>query len=161
MNSIRYFKFIVAFILVSVIGCNNDSANKIPEFDLMLPDSTVFSTADIPLGMKKVIIYYDGECDDCHEEVKDIVAHMDKLKETKFYLVTMEPLSEIIRFKNHLNLNHISNIIVARDTAKFLPRYLNTRSTPNMILLNKDNMMMGRMGGKAPVDTLLKYLNRI
>ena len=144
-----------------IFGCNTNSANKIPEFDLMLPDSTVFSTGDIPLGKKKVIIYYDGQCEECHEEVKDIISHMDKLKETNFYLVTIEPLSEIVRFKNHLSLNDFSNIIVAKDTARFLPHFLETRTTPSMILVNRNNIMMGRMSGKAPADTLLKYLNKI
>lgn len=166
-NKLYHMKLHIAIyttvILFFLNACQSEIVKEqpMPEFNLMLVDSTVFSTKSIQKGSPVVTIYYDGSCDECHEEVKGIAARMEEMKDVRFYLITIEPLGEIKRFKDFLNLDRYPNIVVAKDTARFFPRFLNARTTPYMVLWDENKVMRAVYSSRPPVDTLINHIKNL
>lgn len=144
-----------------LIGCGQSNDIALPEFDILLEDGTILNTEDIPEGKPIVLIYYDGGCDKCHDEARDIMERMGDLKDVRFYFVTIEPLEEVRRFTDHLGLEQYTNITVGKDVAWFLPEYLEAESTPVSALYDKGKNLRGIFGNKPPIDTLIKKIREL
>lgn len=148
-------------MLLFMTSCQvGETPQTIPEFSMRLPDSTkVFYSKDIPIGKTIVLIQFDPSCRDCQIETEEILANIDKFKNTNFYLITRRPYDEMMVFHDHLKLNIYNNIKIGIDTASVIPKQFKIRSTPLTLVFDENKVLRAVFSGKANLTDLTKSIN--
>jgi thiol-disulfide isomerase/thioredoxin len=89
---------------------------ELPAFNLLLLDSTSrFNTADIAAGQPFIVFGFSPTCKHCQAETKDIIEHMDQLKNIKVYFVTGDKFTDMKMFYRYFNLARFPDIVMGRD----------------------------------------------
>jgi hypothetical protein len=89
---------------------------ELPVFNILLPDSVShFNTADIPSGQPFIVFGFSPLCTHCQAETRDIIKHMDQLKNVKIYYVTAEKFHDMKMFYKYFKLAQYPNITMGRD----------------------------------------------
>lgn len=138
-----------------------EGPRSIPEFSMMLPDTTqVFHSKDIPYGKSAMIIWFDPNCRDCQIETEQMLAQFEKFRNVNIYLVTKEPYDELMVFYKHLRLDTCKNVTVGIDRNAAIARIYGIRGTPTTWVYNKDKILTGLFSGKAEPEDLIKIVNK-
>ncbi|NCI47226.1 peroxiredoxin family protein [Sediminibacterium soli] len=105
----------------------------IPAFNILLSDSTWYTANMLPAADKYpyvVIMYFSPTCGHCQVAAKDIVTHMDSLRQVFFVFVSYNPPNEINEFSQVYGLNTLPNVRIGRDPRYFVPAFYRVESTP-------------------------------
>lgn len=106
---------------------------NIPAFMIQQADSTWFSADKLPSASKYpyvAIIYFSPTCGHCQVAAKDILSHMDSLKNVFFVFVSYNSMNEISEFSQVYGLNTLANVKIGRDPKYFVPSFFRVESTP-------------------------------
>jgi hypothetical protein len=124
----------------------NDAPYKkdltIPAFNLLQGDSSWFSKEQLPKYPYTAIFYFDPECSHCQMTVKELVAHMDSLKNVFFVFASYKPLSDIRGFYNYYGLSQFNNIRMGRDPKYFVPSFYRVTANPFVALYDIKGMLV-------------------
>src|SRR5436309_783610 len=116
-------KIIYLIVCVIFLACNSDnrhatgtSISTLPSFDVLLLDSTtIYHSKQIKLGNPTVFLYFNTDCPHCQKETKNILQHIDSLKNVQLYFLTPMSLGDLKEFNNNFHLSNYKNIIVGKD----------------------------------------------
>ncbi len=73
----------------------------IPPLSLLKVDSATYITKeDIKKNRPTLIIIFSPTCDHCKHQTQDILADMDKFKNTEIVMATLQPFEEMKEFYN-------------------------------------------------------------
>lgn len=157
---------IIAFtcIVLIIISCNFQSKKRslegnvsIPEFDMLLVDSTTyFNTQNIPTGRPVVLFYFGPYCDHSRTQMKNIIKNIENLKNIRFYLITQEPFNDMVYFYNNFRLNQYNNIVVGFDYEKFFNKKLKVQGYPYLLVYGKDGKLRNIFRGEVYGREILK-----
>ncbi|TAN02236.1 MAG: redoxin domain-containing protein [Chitinophagaceae bacterium] len=148
--------------LLAFCRCNRQPERELPAFNLLLLDSTtVVNTGNIQPGKPVLIIFFHTDCEYCQRETEAIINNMNKLQNVRFYLVSIDPLSDIRFYRNYYHLGKFKNIVIGRDTGWYLPDHYPIKSTPYMQLYDKEDRLRGIMTGAIQMDTLLEKIKEL
>lgn len=116
---------------------------KMPNFNIMLPDSTWFTKDQVPFSKYDYtfIIYFSPDCGHCQHEAQEIVKHMDSLKNAFFVFVAYKPLEDIKGFASYYKLDQFPNVRLGRDPQYFVPSFFRVTRTPFVVLYNKKGLL--------------------
>lgn len=124
---------------------------KLPSFDILRKDSTVFSTQLIPTGRPVVLFYFTPHCPFCRAQFEDIRDNMQDLKNIQFYMLTPSPYQEMKAFYEQLKIDQYPNITMGTDTAAYFPNYFDVRNVPAIAIFNKEQKLNALFLGKTDV----------
>lgn len=130
----------------------------IPQFQLLQPDSTWFSSNAIPKNRPVVIMYFNPDCGHCQLEAKNIATHMDELKKAYFVLVSYHSPGAIDTFVHEYKLDQFTNIRYGRDTKYYIPSYFRVKFTPFLAVYNKKGLLQKTFETGAEPDELVSLL---
>lgn len=116
--------------------------NRIPTFNILLPDSTYFTPDQLPQYQYTAIIYFSPDCGHCQHMAKDMVKKMDSLKNTFFVLVAYKSLEDIKGFGSYYGLDKFSNIRMGRDPNYFIPAFYRVEATPFVAIYNQNKLLV-------------------
>lgn len=131
----------------------------VPPFQLLALDSTgTITKADLKKNHPVMIIYFNTDCDHCHQQTQDLLKNMDKLKNVQIVLASYEPLHIISAYADKNEFTKYPNILIGRDTKYFLPPFYNVAFTPFVAIYDKKgNLVKGNEGNLKP-NVFLKLL---
>jgi thiol-disulfide isomerase/thioredoxin len=145
-----------SLMVILVFGCYGiDPVNtthigkKLPSFNILDKDSTVFSTQQIPEGQPLVLFYFSPYCPYCRAQMEDIIGNIESLKDIKFYMVTSFPYQDMVKFLKHYKVEKYPNISVGVDMQNYFSSYFDAKGVPATAIFNKEKKLnaffMGQM----------------
>ncbi|EHQ27025.1 TlpA family protein disulfide reductase [Mucilaginibacter paludis] len=157
-KELKYAGFtVMLFATIVFSACKGDPKASLPEFSLLLPDSTtILNTKDIPDGKPIAIIHFNADCENCQKETEQILSHMDSLKQVQFYFLTTERFERLKVFNQHYKLKNYPNITAGQDFNSFYPAHIQNWSTPLMALYDGDKKLRIVYKGAPPMSDLIK-----
>ena len=89
----------------------NDYVNKFVSLPYIsvhtVPDSTIFSTKNLPKNTPFLLMFFSPDCDHCHQQTKELIAYKKELKGVKILLLSVAPYQEIKKFYKEFGLASI------------------------------------------------------
>jgi len=129
----------------------------LPSFDLLLADSvTHFNTTDIPTGKPFIVIGFSPWCTHCQAETRDIIKHMQQLKNIRIYYVTPYPFDQMKIFYSHFKLEQYPNITMGRDKKNFFLPYFKARGVPYTAIFDAKRRLKQVFTNQADADKLAR-----
>lgn len=149
-------QLILLLIIAMLVSCFGSEPQKtglegkpLPEFSMLLADSTTWLRArDIPGGKPIALFYFSPYCPYCKAQTKEIIDDMDKLKDIRFYFITSLPLSDLKPFYNEYQLQKYPNITAGVDTARVVSDYFEVAGVPYMAIYGNDKKLNKTFMGK-------------
>ncbi|QRY55561.1 hypothetical protein [Sphingobacterium siyangense] len=161
-TTLVYRKFTLISLITFAIGCQKDTRETIPEFNVLKTESnTIFNTKDLGNGMVTILIHFDPSCKDCQEEAEDIIKHKDKLARTRIFYLSVEDTSKINLFRDFFHFSDYQNITFGRDIDTAMAKHFRTGVTPLLAVYDKDNRLQVVFEGKANMSELLGIIQKI
>ena len=114
----------------------------IPRFSILLADSTSFTKAQLPKYDYTAIIYFSPDCGHCQYTTKEIVRHMDSLKNVFFVFVAYKSVAIIKEFVEAYGLNQYPNIRVGHDPLYYVPSFFRVSYTPHVAIYDKSGSLL-------------------
>lgn len=131
----------------------------IPPFRVMaLPDSAVFTKADLKEEKKTVIIYFNPDCDHCIHEMEMISDNKSLFKKTQVLMVSYQPYLKIREFYLKYKVAELPFITMARDPAYFIPVFYDVRHTPFTAVYNTKGRLSKAFEGTVRLEWLQQAL---
>jgi len=155
--------YILIFILALLTGCFGATPEKtglegksLPVFNLLLTDSTVINTSNIPAGKPMAFFFFSPYCPHCRAQTKEITEDMDRLKDIQFYFVSSFPMPDLKAFSKEFNLKKYPNITIGIDSANIGAEYFEIMGVPYMAIYGKDKRLNKTFMGKIYSSQLKK-----
>jgi thiol-disulfide isomerase/thioredoxin len=158
----------VLVLMIGLSGCfAKDRTNTgewigtdMPSFSLLLTDSTTWiSSQKIPAGKPVIFFYFATYCPYCRAQLEEIIADMNKFKDTRIYMVTNSPFSEVKDYCKEFKLDKYPNITMGLDYKNFFIDTFKIKGVPFMAVYNDKKKLSQTFSGKIPNKELLDNLN--
>lgn len=132
----------------------------LPSFELLLADSvTHFNTKDIPAGKPIVLIGFSPTCTHCQDETRDIIKHIDRLKEARIYFVTPDLHELLAQYYHAFHLSKYSNIAMGFDINDFFFPYFKATGTPYTVIYDPFKRLKEVMYNRFDINELIRAVN--
>lgn len=127
----------------------------LPPLQVLLADSTKYTTADLPKGKPVLIMLFSPDCEHCQHEAEMFYAGRDLLDKIQIVMITTYPMSRLKEFASKYGLDSMKNVVLARDPHYFLIPFYDVRNFPFMALYDKKGRFIQTFGGSADVEKIL------
>ncbi|RWU08148.1 peroxiredoxin family protein [Pedobacter chitinilyticus] len=156
------FGLIVALALLFFYGsCREDRLARMPNFNLMLSDSSTISTSQLPRDVPYLFVLFDADCLGCQQETDTLLLHIDKLRRTNIVFLTIHGLKSVDIFRRHYHMERYPNIMLAYDYQMYFPRHFHSATTPLLAIYDRDRNLRGVFEGQANTTKLLGTIEEI
>jgi thiol-disulfide isomerase/thioredoxin len=125
-----------------------------------VPDSTLFTKADLKKKKPTLLIIFSPDCDHCLEETKELTANIKSFKKIQIVMASWLPYAQIKKFYNDFNLFNYPNITVGWDKSFMLPPYYKLEKLPFMALYDKKGALMQVFSGHVELDKVAAAFDR-
>jgi thiol-disulfide isomerase/thioredoxin len=134
--------------------------SPLPAFELVLADSvTRLNTKDIPTGQPFLIVGFSPYCPHCQGEIRDILKNMQKFRDTRVFLITYFPLSDLRLFYKKLRLDKYPNVTAAVDNKNVFLSYYRQHSIPFTAVYDSKKRLAEVISGRADMPLLSLCFN--
>lgn len=158
-------KKIVLFLLVITTHLYSKSQNTppvqtpdIPEFHLLLMDSTVFSCSDLKSDTYTFIIHFSPDCEHCQKEINALLSNYFRFKDCQFILASPLSLPYIKEFSDKHQLNAYPNIITAFEPDWIFSKIFKIKYIPFVAIFDKQQQLLKTYTGESKIDDWLKFV---
>ena len=131
----------------------------VPPFNLVHYDGKKITKDQLKKGQPVMIMFFSPKCDHCQKQTKDMLANMNKLKNTQIVMASYEPLADLKAFAIQYKLNH-NNIYIGRDETFFLPPFYKIGALPFIATYDKSGNLVNVHEGNVDMAELIKELSR-
>lgn len=158
----------VSLVMIALSGCSKKErtssgqlvGTKMPNFSLLLGDSTTYlSTQNIPDGKPVVFFYYQTWCPHCREQLDKFIKNIDRLKDIQIYMLTTSPYSDIKAFSKEYQLEKYPNITMSMDYTRFFSDSFNVKEIPFIAIYN-DKKKLQHTCNTIYARELLRYAEK-
>lgn len=131
-----------------------DALQNIPAFSVTDINGKNVTNHDIPEG-KKVLVYFNPECEYCQTEMAELSQINDKHKEIHWIMFTDKPLKEIQEFAEKYNLDKAENIKWCNDPNSEVYIKFAMKGIPYFLGYNSENKLIHRSTGAIKIEKVL------
>jgi peroxiredoxin len=131
---------------------------KLPDFKLLLPDSTNFYTENLSKKKHTIIIYFSPECDHCIHQTEEIIQSIDRFSGTQIVMATTLPFEKMKLFYTNMKISKYRNIIMGQDVLFFFPKYYRNHYLPGIAVYNKKRALLNFYDGGVKTEELIKLI---
>ena len=131
---------------------------NIPEFNLLLTDSSNFSQKNIPKSKYTIIIYFSPDCGHCQHEATEVVKYMDSLKHVFMVWAGSRSIPELKAFGEKYGFNACPNIVYGQDQHYSIPSYYQVKYTPFVAVYDSKKQFIRAYEMGVEVPELLKLI---
>jgi AhpC/TSA family len=117
-----------------------------------LPDSTIFTKADLKKKKATLLIVFSPDCDHCQHATKELTAKIKLLKKVQIVMASWLPYDQIKQFYKDYDIASYPNIAIGWDKAFMLPPYYKFQSLPFMALYDKNGNLISVFEGSVSLD---------
>lgn len=154
------FTLIAICITFSVLA-QTDTSQKyfkfptIPTFNILkVPDSSSFTKNDLQKMKPTVLFFFNPDCDHCHQETKNLIKKIDKLKDVQILMISILDFNSIKKFYNEYKMARYPNITMARENTYNLPGFYNIHSIPDVYVYDKQGNFLKTFKKAFPVEEI-------
>jgi thiol-disulfide isomerase/thioredoxin len=131
-------KAIIAILMISIFGCNNNDGKRIPDFSFTTLDNQTITQKDLE-GEATVVVVWATWCGDCIIEIPELNELVAKYKgNTKVNFIALsdedEPTVQRLLSRYPFNFTHVVN---AKEYSDQLKTGV-TKHFPQVLVLDKD-----------------------
>lgn len=131
----------------------------IPQFTVYkAPDSTAFSREDLKKKKEVLFMVFSPDCDHCQHETEELLANIQKFKNTQIVMITYLPYEEMMAFYKKYKIANYPQITMARDTKFFFPVYFKVKNLPSIFLYDKKGNFKKSFEGSVKIDSIAAEL---
>ncbi len=134
--------------------------NKVPVFTLTTTDSSLISLDSGYTNAPLVLLYFNGECEYCKSETKEIVDNQDQLKGIEMIFISLEPLHKIKQFGDSFGLSEVPNVILGKIDDQTADEILGITSAPQLFIYNKEGKLTKQFKGSTKIEAIIKFANQ-
>lgn len=132
---------------------------KLPEFNILQPDSTWFTKQQLPEADFTIIVYFSPDCGHCQHEAKEMMNNMDSLKNTFILWVSYRDMPDIKGFAETYGFFKHKNLKVGRDPNYAIPSFFQVKYTPYVAVYNKKGEYLKAFEGGVEMPELNQFLS--
>ncbi|MGN6436318.1 MAG: TlpA family protein disulfide reductase [Agriterribacter sp.] len=164
-------RYLLTFFAVSVISlnsfCQANAAKSapayaqypLPQFSILLSDSTTWYTKDqLPKGKKVIVMLFSPDCEHCKHETEQIKKNIEVFKKSHILMITTLPLEKMREFTKHYDLAQYKNITVAKDPKYFFASYYKIRYLPFIAVYDKKHEFLKSFEGNPKWEEFEKVV---
>lgn len=133
------------------------SRQQLPDF-LFYNLHFLLSEQRTPKGIPVCIVYFNTECDHCHNEAEQINKHITDFKNAEIVMVSPNPPKDILAFSNQYQLSKHKQITLLWDKDDKFRSWFGNASFPSVYIYNKDYHLMKEYHGEVKIEAITKYL---
>lgn len=134
------------------------SWTTVPSLNLELSDSSFLNASDLIGTRPTLIVLFNSDCDYCSDEARDISDHARQLTAINTFFISVEELTDIIRFGNTHQLAGHEHIYLAKADPVDFNSTFGVVSFPRIMLYGADGKLAKDFSGVTKVESILKYL---
>lgn len=153
------FLFCIACTLYLQGRSQVTASSDIPQFNLILMDSTAFDCSALKPNVNTFIIHFSPECEHCQKEITELLENYSKFKDTQFILASSFSLFKIMDFIKTYNLKSYPNITVAYEPDRIFSKIYNIRFIPFVAIYDKQQHLIMSHQGESKVESWLQLIN--
>jgi peroxiredoxin len=161
-----FVKPLLYCILILIVGCKNRNevitgkeGQKLPSMLIQLVDNkTVTDINSVPTGNPIILFYISPHCPFCKAQMKDMVDHIESLKNTKIYIISSYPIDEIRKFQETYNIQSYKNITIGRDFDQTFKNYFKSNGVPYTAIFDRKKNLNKVFAGSLNSTTIKKYI---
>jgi hypothetical protein len=131
----------------------------LPDFKIILPDSTNFYTENLSKKKITIIIYFSPECEHCIHQTEELIQNIDRFTTTQIVMATTLPFEKMKMFYTKMNIAKYRNIIMGQDVLFFFPKYYQNHYLPGIAVYNKKRALLNFYDGGVKTEELIKLVN--
>lgn len=121
----------------------------------VLPDSSLYTNANIRKHAPFVLMFFNPDCDHCQKETKELLAYKDELKNIQILMVSASTLSEIRDFYETYQLSSMPNISMGRDIQYRLGSIYKLRTYPSIFVYDSSGALAKAFVGNIGIPAIL------
>ena len=150
------------FFVVFISSYGYAQTKKVPPFQMVQANGTLFNAENLPLGKPIVIVYFSTDCEDCQQLTNELLVRINKLEKASIAMITYQSRDNLIQFVSKFNINKYSNIYVGTEgNSYFIANYYNVGKIPFMALYNKDGDLIKLYDKGNNIDDLIIRLKNL
>ena len=115
-----------------------------------LPDFNVISITNnqsvnshiLSAGKPIIFFYFSPECEHCQKETRDLIDHIDELRNVKLAWITNDPIDSLKVFYKHFRLDTIPDSFVGSDTKFSFYRIFLPPATPYIAIYDRHQALL-------------------
>jgi peroxiredoxin len=130
----------------------------LPNFKFYTLGQTLFDKTLITPNTPVVIIYFNTDCDHCHEEAKLIITHIKQFKNAPIIMVSPNNIADIKSFAKENGLKKYPQIIVLQDKNYQSINYFGNAPFPSTYIYNQKHKLVKEYHGEVKIEAITKYL---
>jgi thioredoxin-related protein len=125
----------------------------VPPFNLYkVPDSTLFTKADLKKKKATLLMVFSPDCDHCQHETKELTDKIKLFKKVQIVMASWLPYDQVKQFYKDYHIADYPNITMGWDKAFMLPSYYKFQSLPFMALYDKKGNLISVFEGSVSLD---------
>lgn len=132
---------------------------QLPDFKIILPDSTAFYTEGLSKKKSVIIIYFSPECEHCKHQTEELIQNIDRFKQTQIVMATALPFEKMKLFYRQMNIAKYPNIIMGQDVLFFFSKYYKNHYLPGIAVYNKKRALLNFYDGGAKTEELIQLVH--
>ncbi len=132
---------------------------KLPEFNILQPDSTWLTRQQLPAADFIIIVYFSPDCGHCQYEAKEMINNMDSLQNTFILWVSYRDMADIKGFAQTYGFYNHKNLKVGRDPSYTIPSFFQIKYTPYVAVYNKKGEYLKAFEGGVEMPELNSFLS--
>lgn len=125
----------------------------VPPFNLYkVPDSTLFTKADLKKKKATLLMVFSPDCDHCQHETKELTDKIKLFKKVQIVMASWLPYDQIKQFYQDYHIANYPNITMGWDKVFMLPPYYKLQNLPFMALYDKKGNLISVFEGSVKLD---------
>jgi thiol-disulfide isomerase/thioredoxin len=162
----RIFITIVTLFIAQLSFSQADSTKPlylrfpaVPQFTIFkAADSTAFTRENLHKKKPVVFILFSPDCEHCQHETKELIANLDKFKNTQIVMITYMPYDMMKQFYRDYKIADYPLITMGRDGKYMLPTFFNVHSLPAIYVYDKKGKFKQAFEGSVKIDKIVEAL---
>ncbi|MFZ6011031.1 MAG: peroxiredoxin family protein, partial [Bacteroidota bacterium] len=110
------------------------------------------------LSENMMLIFFQPDCDHCHNEAKQIKDRLALFKDYKLYFISSQSAPEITKFAEQYQLLGNGNVEFATATVQDVLDHYGPIETPSIYVYSKKGKLIQSFNGEVEIDVVLKYI---
>jgi thiol-disulfide isomerase/thioredoxin len=131
---------------------------NIPDFALLLTDSSRFNNNNIPNSKFTILIYFSPDCGHCQHEATEMVKNIDSLKHVYFVWAGSRSIPELKAFSEKYGFNALPNVVCGQDQQYSIPSYYQVKYTPFVAVYDNRKQFVKAYEMGVEIPELLKLI---
>ena len=162
-------KILIGIIILLAIGYvgysyyTNTYAVKdytiLPEFTLKDLNGDSFTRENMPTDKVKIIIYYNGECEHCQYQAKQIQESIDSFNDVQLLFISYQETELIKEFATSYNFLERQNITFLEDKRLDLVSTFNIKAFPFILIYSPENKLIEKFEGPTEIEKIVSIID--